>query len=426
MSGKHARKSRSRLRRGAVLALTAGGAGVVLPLFATGNADAASVDTWDKVAQCESSGNWQANTGNGYYGGLQFSQSSWAAAGGTAYASRADLATKDQQIAVAEKLLKMQGPGAWACAGAGGLTAGGPAADVHPDGNQAQPQQKSTPEQTQPEQTQPKKPEPKKPEPKQAAPKQAAPKQAAPNDTSGRSYTVVGGDTLYGIATSHQVSGGWEAVYAANRAVVGGDPDLILPGQRLSLRTDDGKDDGKGNVEENGKGNRKGSEARSEPQGSAENSAAEDTADPAGAAGPAAASGTAQDDYVRPVPGGTSTPYRAAGSNWSSGHHTGVDFSAATGTPVQAVAAGEVVAAGDGGAYGNQVVVRHADGKYSQYGHLSSLAVRAGQQVDAGTRLGLSGATGNVTGPHLHFEVRTGPDYGSDVDPVAYLRAHGV
>ncbi|OEV03246.1 hypothetical protein AN217_00030, partial [Streptomyces qinglanensis] len=89
---------------------------------------AASVDTWDKVAQCESSGNWQANTGNGYFGGLQFSQSSWAAAGGTAYASRADLATKDQQIAVAEKLLKMQGPGAWACAGAGGLTAGGPAA----------------------------------------------------------------------------------------------------------------------------------------------------------------------------------------------------------------------------------------------------------------------------------------------------------
>ncbi|SES13976.1 transglycosylase family protein [Streptomyces qinglanensis] len=403
MSGKHARKSRSRLRRGAVLALTAGGAGVVLPLFATGNADAASVDTWDKVAQCESSGNWQANTGNGYYGGLQFSQSSWAAAGGTAYASRADLATKDQQIAVAEKLLKMQGPGAWACAGAGGLTAGGPAADVHPDGDQPQPQQKSTPEQARPE----------KPEPKQAA----------PQDTSARSYTVVGGDTLYGIATSHQVSGGWEAVYAANRAVVGGDPDLILPGQRLSLRTEDGK----GDVEENGKGNHKNSEAGSEPQGGAENSAAQDAAGPAdAAAGQAAASETAQDDYVRPVPGGTSTPYRAAGSSWSSGHHTGVDFSAATGTPVQAVAAGEVVAAGDGGAYGNQVVVRHADGKYSQYGHLSSLAVRAGQQVDAGTRLGLSGATGNVTGPHLHFEVRTGPGYGSDVDPVAYLRAHGV
>ncbi|WP_432069942.1 transglycosylase family protein [Streptomyces sp. AA1529] len=415
MSGKHARKSRSRLRRGAVLALTAGGAGVVLPLFATGNADAASVDTWDKVAQCESSGNWQANTGNGYFGGLQFSQSSWAAAGGTAYASRADLATKDQQIAVAEKLLKMQGPGAWACAGAGGLTADGPAADVHPDGNQAQPQQKSAPKQA----------------PQQAQPKKAQPEKAAPHGKPARSYTVVGGDTLYGIAGSHEISGGWKAVYAANRTVIGGDPDLILPGQRLSLRAEDGKEHGKGagkgDIEENGKKDRKSSGDGAQPQGGVEDSAAKDAADSTGAAsGSAAASGTAQGDYVRPVPGGTSTPYRAAGSSWSSGHHTGVDFSATTGTPVQAVAAGEVVAAGDGGAYGNQVVIRHADGKYSQYGHLSSLAVRAGQQVDAGTRLGLSGATGNVTGPHLHFEVRTGPGYGSDVDPVAYLRAHGV
>ncbi|WP_368860585.1 M23 family metallopeptidase [Streptomyces sp. RK75] len=126
------------------------------------------------------------------------------------------------------------------------------------------------------------------------------------------------------------------------------------------------------------------------------------------------------------MPGGTSTPYRAAGGSWSSGHHTGVDFSAASGTPVKSVAAGEVVAAGDGGAYGNQVVVRHADGKYTQYGHLSSLSVQVGQQVGAGTQLGLSGSTGNSTGPHLHFEVRTTPNYGSDVDPVAYLRAHGV
>ncbi len=392
----------------------------MLPLFATGNADAASVDTWDKVAQCESSGNWQANTGNGYFGGLQFSQSSWAAAGGTAYASRADLATKDQQIAVAEKLLKMQGPGAWACAGAGGLTAGDPAADVHPDGNQAQPQQKSAPKQA-PQQAQPEK----------AQPEKAQPEKAAPHGKPARSYTVVGGDTLYGIAGSHEISGGWKAVYAANRTVIGGDPDLILPGQRLSLRAEDGKEHGKGagkgDIEENGKKDRKSSGDGAQPQAGAEDSAAKDAADSTGAAsGSAAASGTARGDYVRPVPGGTSTPYRAAGSSWSSGHHTGVDFSATTGTPVQAVAAGEVVAAGDGGAYGNQVVIRHADGKYSQYGHLSSLAVRAGQQVDAGTRLGLSGATGNVTGPHLHFEVRTGPGYGSDVDPVAYLRAHGV
>jgi hypothetical protein len=72
---------------------------------------------WDAVARCESGGNWSINTGNGYYGGLQFSSSTWAAFGGTAYAARADLATKSQQIAVAEKVLAVQGPGAWPTCG---------------------------------------------------------------------------------------------------------------------------------------------------------------------------------------------------------------------------------------------------------------------------------------------------------------------
>lgn len=71
-------------------------------------------------------------------------------------------------------------------------------------------------------------------------------------------------------------------------------------------------------------------------------------------------------------------------------------------------------------------MIRHADGKYSQYGHLSALSVKAGQRVVAGQRIARSGSTGNSTGPHLHFEVRTGPGFGSDIDPLAYLRAHGV
>jgi len=90
-------------------------------------ASAASTTTWDKVADCESSGNWKINTGNGYYGGLQFTQSTWAAYGGTAYAPRADLATRAQQILVAEKVLAAQGPGAWpVCSLKAGLTRGGP------------------------------------------------------------------------------------------------------------------------------------------------------------------------------------------------------------------------------------------------------------------------------------------------------------
>ncbi len=71
---------------------------------------------WDAIAACESSGNWQANTGNGHYGGLQFTQSSWEAAGGLKYAQRADLATREEQIKVAESLARMQGMSAWTCA----------------------------------------------------------------------------------------------------------------------------------------------------------------------------------------------------------------------------------------------------------------------------------------------------------------------
>ncbi|MEU8588455.1 M23 family metallopeptidase [Streptomyces sp. NPDC048664] len=131
--------------------------------------------------------------------------------------------------------------------------------------------------------------------------------------------------------------------------------------------------------------------------------------------------------FVAPVFGSyVSTGYKSGGSLWSSGSHTGIDFHAATGTPVHAVGAGTVVDTGWGGAYGNQVVIKMNDGSYTQYGHLSSIGVSVGERVTPGRQIALSGATGNATGPHLHFEARTSPDYGSDIDPVAYLRSHGV
>jgi murein DD-endopeptidase MepM/ murein hydrolase activator NlpD len=131
--------------------------------------------------------------------------------------------------------------------------------------------------------------------------------------------------------------------------------------------------------------------------------------------------------FTLPVEGATiGTGYRTPGSMWASGYHTGVDFIVPTGTSLKAVASGTVVTAGWGGAYGNQVVIQLADGHYAQYAHMSSLSVSAGQTVSEGQEIGLSGATGNVTGPHLHFEIRTGPDYGSDIDPLAYLRSKGV
>ncbi|GGM99659.1 M23 family metallopeptidase [Streptomyces fuscichromogenes] len=131
--------------------------------------------------------------------------------------------------------------------------------------------------------------------------------------------------------------------------------------------------------------------------------------------------------FVAPISDSyVSTGYKTGGSLWSSGAHTGIDFHAASGTVVHAVGTGTVVSTGWGGAYGNEIVIRMADGMYTQYGHLSSIGVSVGQKVTPGQQIGLSGATGNTTGPHLHFEARTTADYGSDVDPVAYLRKHGV
>ncbi|MFI5524943.1 M23 family metallopeptidase [Streptomyces platensis] len=131
--------------------------------------------------------------------------------------------------------------------------------------------------------------------------------------------------------------------------------------------------------------------------------------------------------FVAPIADSyVSTSYKASSGLWSSGSHTGIDFHAASGTSVHAVGSGTVVEAGWGGSYGNNIVIKMNDGTYTQYGHLSSLGVSVGQQVTPGQQIGLSGATGNVTGPHLHFEARTGADYGSDIDPVSYLRGHGV
>ncbi|MPY56474.1 M23 family metallopeptidase [Streptomyces spongiae] len=131
--------------------------------------------------------------------------------------------------------------------------------------------------------------------------------------------------------------------------------------------------------------------------------------------------------FVAPVSGSyVSTGYKSGGAVWSSGSHTGIDFHASSGTAVHAVGSGTVVEAGWGGAYGNNIVIKMNDGTFTQYGHLSSIGVSVGQTVTPGQQIGLSGATGNVTGPHLHFEARTTAEYGSDIDPVGYLRSHGV
>lgn len=129
--------------------------------------------------------------------------------------------------------------------------------------------------------------------------------------------------------------------------------------------------------------------------------------------------------WTLPARGPVGTAYGVPGSMWTSGHHTGIDFTVPEGTEITAVSNGVVITAGQGGAYGNQVVIHH-HGVYTQYAHLSSISVKEGQTVVSGQEIGRSGSTGNVTGPHLHFEVRTGPKYGSDIDPLKYLGERGV
>nr|WP_235438999.1 M23 family metallopeptidase [Streptomyces yangpuensis] len=114
--------------------------------------------------------------------------------------------------------------------------------------------------------------------------------------------------------------------------------------------------------------------------------------------------------------------YGVAGSMWSSGHHTGLDFAAPTGTPAKAVGAGKITSAGWSGAYGYRIVLELEDGTEVWYCHLSSMSVTSGA-VGAGDTIGRVGATGNVTGPHLHLEVRKG---GSTVDPLAWLESKGL
>jgi resuscitation-promoting factor RpfA len=181
------------LRRGAVV--LGGAAAVSLGVLAA-PASAAAPNDWDAVAQCESSGNWSINTGNGYYGGLQFSASTWAAFGGTEYAPRADLATKAQQIAVAERTLDGQGKGAWPNCGKA-LDPAAPEAGTAP-----------------------------------AAPALAA--TPAPEAAGGGTYTVQAGDTLGRIAAAQGVAGGWQVLYAANDGQLNS-PDRIAVGQVLQL-----------------------------------------------------------------------------------------------------------------------------------------------------------------------------------------------
>jgi murein DD-endopeptidase MepM/ murein hydrolase activator NlpD len=242
-------------------------------------ATASAAPDWDRLAQCESSGNWQIDTGNGFHGGLQFQPSTWNEFGGQQYAARADLATREQQIAVAEKVLAVQGPNAW------------------PDCSQ------------------------------------------------------------------NKVPGWWDSAPA-----------------------------------------------------------------PAPAPPPAPA--------PAPPPPPPAPPVNTSGWMWpvdctltsgfggrSGGFHNGSDFGCPIGTPIHSAATGKIVNVGEAQGYGLWIQMITDGGEVIDYGHISSWNVAVGQRVQVGEIIGLTGNTGQSSGPHLHLRIARN---GQGIDPVWFLNHVGA
>jgi LysM repeat protein len=225
--GKHRRPNKA--TRVATLAGVTGVA-IAAPLMAAGNASAATASEWDAVAQCEAGGNWSINTGNGYYGGLQFSSSTWAAYGGTAYASTADQASKSQQIAIGEKVLAGQGKGAWPTCGVGLSSAaygGDTSTPSTPSGSSSSGASQGTTTRT-------------TEQPASRSAERPAVQKTVTTPTGKKvkkgdgEYKVVKGDTLSSIAEKKHVKGGWQKLFKLNKDIVA-DADFIYPGQQLHL-----------------------------------------------------------------------------------------------------------------------------------------------------------------------------------------------
>ena len=201
-AGKHRKQSRA--VRG-IAKIVVAGAIVAVPMSIA--AIPASADTstinWDAIAQCESGGNWSIDTGNGYYGGLQFNESTWLANGGTGSPANA---TREQQIAVAERVAAGRGTEPWPVCG----KHGGSATVAHH--SSVPTTKKSTHKATTPAVT-----------------------TAAPQSASNGDYTVAAGDTLSSIAQKQSVAGGWEALWNKNKSIVA-NPNLIFPGQSLATK----------------------------------------------------------------------------------------------------------------------------------------------------------------------------------------------
>ncbi|GAA2754334.1 transglycosylase family protein [Amnibacterium kyonggiense] len=192
-------------------------------------AQAAPTSVWDRVAACESGGNWSIDTGNGYYGGLQFSLATWHGYGGTGNPAAA---SKSTQIAIAEKVLAGQGWGAWpVCSVKAGATGSSSSASSSSSSASSSSRSTSSSHEYSSHSSTPSRTTSSSPAPRAAV--AAAPARPAAVKTSGETYTIKSGDSLSKIAQRLDIDGGWQRLWAANPKV--GDPNLIFTGQKLQL-----------------------------------------------------------------------------------------------------------------------------------------------------------------------------------------------
>lgn len=171
---------------------------------------------WERIARCESSGRWNINTGNGYFGGLQFAASTWRAYGGHRFAPRADLASRAEQIAIGRRVLRDTGLSAWPTCGRLGLNDSGSTASKNTGSGHSEVGGTTTNQRP----------------PTVQAPSRRGSQEAVTTGT----YVVQAGDCLSVIANRADVPGGTQALYEMNRQTLDEGPDRIYPGQRLNLR----------------------------------------------------------------------------------------------------------------------------------------------------------------------------------------------
>jgi hypothetical protein len=214
------------------LGITAAGVAGTAALLGPASAAQASSVNWDAIAQCESGGNWSINTGNGFYGGLQFTKGTWKAYGGGKYASTANHASRSEQIAIAEKVLRGQGIGAWPVCGkkggstkhySGSNTSGSHGSKSHGSKSHSHKSHSSKSSHTSQSVTH---------KSYQGTHRKAT--TAGSAKATGKTYVVRSGDTLSAIASRYQVKGGWHTLAKLNSGIIS-DPNLIFPGQRIAL-----------------------------------------------------------------------------------------------------------------------------------------------------------------------------------------------